>query len=89
MIVQYCDNCGRRTGHKRVVGVGTIFASLITCGIWIFLTPFYPKRCVVCGLTKAEGEEGKEKEPRSVFAQPGTYVWIFVAVMAVVMIFGK
>jgi len=44
-----CQNCGKRTGHKRTLGFGTFFAVLITFGLWILTIPFYPKRCIICG----------------------------------------
>ncbi len=52
MEMVHCSNCGKITGHKRVIGVGTLFAAVITAGLWIFLTPFYPKPCIVCGQPK-------------------------------------
>jgi len=58
MKVQYCGTCGRRTGHKRSVGIATFFMVLLTFGFWILLIPFYPTRCVVCGLTKYEATSG-------------------------------
>lgn len=45
----YCQNCGKRTGHKRTLGFGTFFAVVITFGLWIIAIPFYPKRCITCG----------------------------------------
>ena len=48
----HCPNCDRRTGHKRAFGWGTFFAAVITAGLWIFVLPFYPMRCIVCGERK-------------------------------------
>ncbi|MGD0231533.1 MAG: hypothetical protein ABSC19_14450 [Syntrophorhabdales bacterium] len=45
----HCQNCGKRTGHKRALGFGTFFMVIITCGFWILAIPWYPKRCSVCG----------------------------------------
>lgn len=59
MEMVHCPNCSKMTGHKRALGWGTFFAVLITAGLWIFIIPFYPKRCIICG-------EGKE-----MFAQAG------------------
>jgi hypothetical protein len=39
-------------GFKRALGFGTLFAILLTAGFWILTIPFYPKRCMACGLTK-------------------------------------
>ena len=48
-----CQNCGKRTGHKRTLGFGTFFAVVITFGLWILAIPFYPKRCIICGELKS------------------------------------
>lgn len=45
-----CRNCQKLTGYKRALGFGTFFAVVITGGLWLLAIPFYPKRCVVCGL---------------------------------------
>jgi hypothetical protein len=49
-----CPNCNKLTGYKRVLGFGTFFAVLLTAGLWLLAIPFYPKRCITCGLTKSE-----------------------------------
>lgn len=50
----FCPNCGRLTGYKRALGFGTLFAVLLTAGLWLLVIPFYPKRCITCGLGKSE-----------------------------------
>jgi hypothetical protein len=50
----FCPNCGKLTGYKRALGFGTFFAVLLTAGIWLLALPFYPKRCIICGLGKSE-----------------------------------
>jgi hypothetical protein len=50
----FCPNCGKLTGYKRALGFGTFFAVLLTAGLWLFAIPFYPKRCITCGLSKSE-----------------------------------
>ncbi|MFZ0319644.1 MAG: hypothetical protein WAL56_11005 [Candidatus Sulfotelmatobacter sp.] len=50
----FCPNCGKLTGFKRALGFGTFFAVLITGGLWLLAIPFYPKRCITCGLGKTE-----------------------------------
>lgn len=45
----YCENCKKKTMHKRMLGWGTFFAVVITFGLWLFVIPFYPIRCVNCG----------------------------------------
>ncbi len=49
MLVRFCPNCGRETGHQRKLGFGTFFAVIITFGFWLLAIPFYPKRCSICG----------------------------------------
>ena len=55
MELSYCGNCEKKTGHKRSTSFATFFAVIITMGIWIFAIPFYPKRCIICGMTKGDG----------------------------------
>jgi len=50
----FCPNCNKLTGYKRVIGFGTFFAVLLTAGFWLLALPFYPKRCITCGLGKSE-----------------------------------
>ncbi len=47
-----CPNCGKLTGFKRALGFGTFFMVLLTCGLWLLVIPFYPMRCINCGLTR-------------------------------------
>jgi hypothetical protein len=47
-----CPNCGKLTGFKRALGFGTFFMVLITLGLWMLVIPFYPARCINCGLTR-------------------------------------
>ena len=49
MITRYCQECERKAGHKRVLGLGTFLMILLTGGIWILMILFYPKRCIICG----------------------------------------
>lgn len=53
----YCDNCQQQTGFKRAQSFGTLFMVLLTFGLWLFIIPFYPIRCNICGCTKS-GLEG-------------------------------
>ncbi len=50
----FCPNCNKLTGYKRVIGFGTFFAVLLTAGVWFLAIPFYPKRCITCGLRKSD-----------------------------------
>jgi len=54
MQVAFCANCGKRTGHKRSIGVGTALGALVTGGASLLAVPAYGKRCVICGLTESE-----------------------------------
>lgn len=45
----YCPECGKETGHKRSLGFGTVFAVIVTGGLWLLAILAYPSRCVVCG----------------------------------------
>lgn len=49
-----CPNCQKLAGYKRSLGFGTLFAVIFTAGLWLFAIPFYPKRCLTCGLSEAE-----------------------------------
>ena len=83
MKVVYCKNCGKVTGFKRTIGIGTLLAVLITMGLWIFTLPFYPKRCIVCGLSKGEKEESDKIKPGV------ATIIIIVAILFFIMIYYK
>ena len=48
----FCNNCQKLVPYQRAIGFGTLFAILITWGVWLFAIPFYPKRCKWCGMQK-------------------------------------
>src|SRR5208282_370449 len=52
MFQTQCANCGQPRGFARRLGFGTLFMVLITFGLWLFVIPFYPARCITCGLTR-------------------------------------
>ena len=52
----FCPNCGKRSGFKRALGFGTFFMVLITFGLWLLMLPFYPVRCINCGLMRASAK---------------------------------
>jgi hypothetical protein len=54
MITCNCPNCRRRSGFKRSLGWGTFFMVILTCGFWLLLIPFYPSRCICCGISQSE-----------------------------------
>src|SRR5208283_4568059 len=47
-----CPNCGKLSGFKRALGLGTFFMVILTAGLWLLVIPFYPARCINCGLTR-------------------------------------
>jgi hypothetical protein len=49
----YCPNCGKRAGFKRTLGFGTVLMVLVTCGLWLLVIPFYPVRCMNCGMKRS------------------------------------
>jgi hypothetical protein len=48
MSIKYCNLCKRNVEPCRQIGVGTLIAVLITVGAWLFLIPFYSKKCPIC-----------------------------------------
>jgi hypothetical protein len=54
MEYSYCPNCKKMTGHKRALGWGTFFGSVVTLGTSLGAVPFYPKRCIICGNVKRD-----------------------------------
>ena len=52
MRFRYCPACEKETAHQRALGIGTLLAVLITCGLWLLTLPFYPQRCRVCAAPK-------------------------------------
>jgi hypothetical protein len=53
MYMAYCPNCKKETGYKRSIGFGTLFAVILTGGLWLIAILFYPTRCAVCGGSKS------------------------------------
>lgn len=87
MEVIYCPNCQKRTGFKRSLGVGTIITIFLTAGLWLFVIPVYPARCIVCGTTRgsawiqsAVNAVGKPGDPH----HRGDSIVVAVFVVAVV-----
>lgn len=50
----HCPNCNKVTGHKRALGIGTLFIVFLTAGFWLLFIPLYPKRCIICGDEESE-----------------------------------
>ena len=53
MKMKKCTNCNEVRGFSRKWGIGTIIMFLATLGLWIFVMPFYPVRCITCGGTSS------------------------------------
>lgn len=60
MEYSYCPNCKKETGHKRALGWGTFFGAIFTFGFSLFLIPFYPIRCIICGSEEGKGEANRK-----------------------------
>lgn len=43
-------------GFKRSLGLGTFFAVTLTGGSWLLALPFYPQRCIGCGVSRDEAQ---------------------------------
>jgi hypothetical protein len=94
MQIAFCENCGKHTGHKRSIGVGTALGAVVTGGASLLAVPAYGKRCIVCGLTVEQANalspavQAKRAEQK---AKPATSVetvtfWVALAICAVVVI---
>lgn len=57
MEYSFCPNCGKKTGHKRAIGMGTLLGGIFTFGASTLAIPLYPKRCIVCGRKSSEQNE--------------------------------
>ena len=68
MITYYCNNCGMNTGHKRCLGFGTLFAVVLTCGLWLFMIPLYPQRCINCGVPFSGVKENPRDLDKDLYA---------------------
>lgn len=77
MEISYCPSCEKETGHKRMLGWGTLLGCIFTFGLWILSIPFYPKRCIICGHTSNIPES----------ARPWYRTWQGVTAIAVVLLF--
>lgn len=70
MTFQYCENCEKKTGHKRAIGAGTLIGAFATGGLSLVATPFYPVRCIACGKSgRGERVPWPEYHPRKYSAE--------------------
>lgn len=56
------------TGHKRALGWGTFFGGIFTLGASTLAIPFYPKRCIICGM-KSSGKELNKSDNTRFFVE--------------------
>lgn len=83
MKMAYCQNCGKNTGHKRALGFGTLFAVILTGGLWLLAIPGYPERCIICGSSKEEETSEKEtsNEQAYISSLSETPIWLFFVII--------
>lgn len=82
MTFQYCENCQKKTGHKRAIGAGTVIGAFATGGFSLLATPFYPLRCIACG-DKGDTISPEDKEPES-----NQRLLIFLMIIGAFMLLG-
>jgi hypothetical protein len=46
---QTCLTCGQVRSFRRTLGTRTLFAVVVTAGVWLLAIPFYTRRCTICG----------------------------------------
>lgn len=80
MEVIECPNCGKLMGFKRSLGFGTLFAAVLTAGVWLLLIPFYPRRCINCGSSRSSLHWNLE--------EPGKVLALFVCVGLIIIALG-
>lgn len=84
MLFTYCPNCKETRGFKRAIGIGTWLAVIFTVGLWFIAIPFYPKRCISCGLPYAVSKnyiEGQKPILNSYPAEPfykKAWFWLLI-----------
>jgi len=83
MFQTLCANCGQPRGFARRLGFGTFFMVLITFGLWLFVIPFYPKRCSVCGCVRSATNIQDAVAQRSPWELIGLVVVVLVILVAV------
>ena len=83
MFQTQCANCGQPRGFARRLGFGTFFMVLITFGLWLFVIPFYPKRCSVCGCVRSATTIKDAVAQRSPWELIGLVVVVLVILVAV------
>lgn len=49
---EFCYNCGSITVFKIRTGAWTLIFAILTCGLSLFLLPFYHPRCQHCNIKK-------------------------------------
>jgi hypothetical protein len=77
MQTAYCPVCGKVTGHKRAVGMGTLIAAMVTLGISLLAIRCNPLRCVACG-NKTEWNAMNAPETIAVVIVVGLIIWWYL-----------
>lgn len=85
----FCANCEKRCGFKRSLGFGTLFMIVFTAGFWILTIPFYPARCINCGLTRSSAFwENFQHEPRRPITGSGMVAIGVILLLALIWLAG-
>ncbi len=86
----HCPNCNKLTGFKRALGFGTLFMMVLTFGLWLLVIPFYPARCITCGLTRGSAFwENLRADPRRAITASSVVAAIALAVIGYLWFFNS
>lgn len=86
----YCPNCAKLVGFKRALGFGTLFMALLTFGVWLLVIPFYPARCINCGLARSSAFwENLQNNPRKAITASSVTALIVGVLLAWVFLFHR
>lgn len=92
MLFTYCPNCKETRGFKRAIGIGTVIAIILTGGLWLLAIPFYPKRCIVCGLPHTVSKDYTESQKPILNSYPAepfykkTWFWLLIGFLLLAVI---
>jgi hypothetical protein len=84
----YCPNCAKQTGFKRALGFGTFFVALLTAGFWLLAIPFYPVRCINCGLARGSALR-HDKDPSKASPNSGFVFLVILTAVGVLWLVDK
>lgn len=91
MRIQRCPNCEKWMGFEKRIGIGTLILFFITVGFWVFAIPFYPERCIGCGVDISTAPQGdyklrkeiKWKQRKSILK---ALMWIGIVIAVLVLL---